>query len=242
MTERIVTDEHLGQLARRQNDLFRRVREGTLPVADVLGALQRVIEGDFGTPVTLVDQGPYRGHVREAGAGKDGLTWRVQDGVIYLPELVSDGTAGEVWIPRLEGKGFRVSDYAKSVLRSPDFRPTDGVTYGIAVLPGKLFSDADRSTSKIRADAERRGFTKPHPEVACLIREKFSDDDLEDMGFWWLVTMHEAIEDKDGAPRLLDAYRFGGGRWLGADYDGPGDRWGRDDGFAFSVPQAGPCR
>lgn len=47
MTTPVVTDEKLGAVARRQNDLFRRVREGTLPADAVLRALQDVIEGNF---------------------------------------------------------------------------------------------------------------------------------------------------------------------------------------------------
>ncbi|MFO0702986.1 MAG: hypothetical protein U0514_04005 [Candidatus Andersenbacteria bacterium] len=48
MTTHVVSDEQLGQLTRRQNDLFRRVREGTLPVDKVLVGLQHLIEGNFG--------------------------------------------------------------------------------------------------------------------------------------------------------------------------------------------------
>jgi hypothetical protein len=44
-TNTIVTDGELGQLARKQNELFTRVKKGTLPVAQVLAALQSVIEG-----------------------------------------------------------------------------------------------------------------------------------------------------------------------------------------------------
>jgi len=47
MTTHVVSDEQLGILARRQNDLFRRVREGTLSVEQVLGGLQSLIEGQF---------------------------------------------------------------------------------------------------------------------------------------------------------------------------------------------------
>src|SRR3989338_6914714 len=54
-------------------------------------------------------------------------SWREEDGVIYF-SVTSDGTTGEDWITRLESKGFRVGDYAKQVRRSPDFKPTSGVT------------------------------------------------------------------------------------------------------------------
>ena len=42
-----VTDEILGKLARQQNDLFRRVREGTLDSNVVSAGLQQIIEGKF---------------------------------------------------------------------------------------------------------------------------------------------------------------------------------------------------
>jgi len=111
------------------------------------------------------------------------------------------------------------------------------VTYEIAVLKGMLFEDSNRVTKKIRAEADKRGFTTPNAEVACLIREQFSDDELEAMGLWWIVTMHEPIKDSDGVPSLLGAHRLGDGRWLGAYCACPGSGWGRDDGFAFVVSQ-----
>lgn len=45
MTTRVVTDDKLGVLARRQNELFRRVQQGTLPVDEILQELQQLIEG-----------------------------------------------------------------------------------------------------------------------------------------------------------------------------------------------------
>src|SRR3990167_9358199 len=139
--------------------------------------------------------------------------WREQDGVIYF-SVTSDGTTGPQWIERLEGKGFRLSDYAKSVLRSPDFKPTSGVTTEIAILKGMLFADNDRITKKIRAEADKRKLTKSNAEVACLIRENFSDKEIEALGLWWIVAMHEPIKDSGGGPSLLGADGYDGGRWL----------------------------
>jgi hypothetical protein len=165
--------------------------------------------------------------------------WREQDGVIYL-SVTSDGTTGPQWIERLKGKGFRLSDYAKSVLHSPDFKPTSGVTTEIAILKSMLFKDCDRVTSNIRDLAVQRKLTTPNAEVACLIRENFSDEDIEAMGLIWIVTMHEPIKDSGGGPRLLDAYRNDGGRWLDAYYDRHDRGWDRESGFAFVVSQVGP--
>ena len=164
-------------------------------------------------------------------------SWREEDGVIYLPPLVSDGTTGPLWIPRLEKQGFRIGDYAKQVLRSPDFKPTNGVTTEIAVLKGVLFEDNDRSTKKIRAEADKRKLEKPNAELACLIREKFTNKDIEAMGLWYIVAMHEPINDSDGNPFLLHANRYVARRWLNAYYDRPDFRWYRDYGFAFVVSQ-----
>jgi len=159
--------------------------------------------------------------------------WREE---IYF-DVASDGTTGPQWIARLEAKGFRLSKWAKDLLNSKEFQPTSGVTYQIAVIRGTRFSDDDRITSKIRDEAERRGWAKPNPEVACLIREMFSDEELEAMGLWWIVVFHEPIEDSDGDPRLLATNRVGVGRWLSAFYVRPGDNWNSEDGFAFAVSQ-----
>ncbi|MDP2668638.1 MAG: hypothetical protein Q8P07_02275 [bacterium] len=173
----------------------------------------------------------------ELSVSKPGQRWTNHGGIIYFP-VTSDGTAGPQWIERLEGKGFRLSDDAKRVLRSPDFKPTNGVTTDSAVIKGELFEDSERTTKKIRALAEALKFTKPNAEVACLIREMFTDKEIEAMGLWWIVAMHEPIIS-DGRPHLLSAYRYGDGQWLGAYYDGPGSGWGRNDGLSFAVSQVG---
>ena len=82
----------------------------------------------------------------------------------------TDGTTGEDWITRLESNGFHVQDYAKQVLRSPDFKPTKGLTTDAAVLKGMIFTDNDRITKKILAEADKRKRSKPNAELACLIR------------------------------------------------------------------------
>jgi hypothetical protein len=163
-------------------------------------------------------------------------SWREEDGVIYF-SVTSDGTTGKDWIKRLEGNGFRVGDYAKQVLRSPSFVPTNGVTTEVAVLKGMLFEDNVRVTKKIRAEADKRKLTKPNAELACLIRENFTDKEIEAMGLWYIVAMHEPINDSGGGPGLLGASRDVDGRWLNACRDNPGHRWNRDSGLAFVASQ-----
>ena len=165
------------------------------------------------------------------------VRWREQDGVIYF-SVRSDGTTGPQWIERIMKQDFRMDGNIESVLRSSDFKPTIGVTYEIAVLKGMLFQNSDRITRKIRDEASRRQLTKPNAEVACIVRERFADQELEAMGLIWIVTMHEPISDSDGGPRLLAAHRDDGGRWLDAIYDSPDYGWGLGGGFAFVVSPA----
>lgn len=173
----------------------------------------------------------------EIAVSEPARRWREEDGVIYFTLPPTDGTTGEGWIERIEGKRFRLSGYAKSVLRSADFVPTSGIVHKIAVLKGLLFSDRDRAVKNIRTEAECRKLEKPNAEVACLIRENFSDEEIEAMRLWCIVVMHDPINDSVGDPLLLGAHRGGGGRWLRAYYDEPDLRWGRGSGFAFALPQ-----
>lgn len=45
MTTHVVSDEQLGHVARRQHELFRRVRDGSTSIDSVLTGLQKLIEG-----------------------------------------------------------------------------------------------------------------------------------------------------------------------------------------------------
>jgi hypothetical protein len=111
------------------------------------------------------------------------------------------------------------------------------VTIEVAVLKGMLFEEGDRVTDKIRAEAQKRKLSKPGPELACLIREKFTNNEIEVMGLWHIVCMHEPIKDVFGFPELLSVYRGIVGRWRDTCYDKPGRSWDREHGFAFVVKE-----
>lgn len=152
--------------------------------------------------------------------------------------VASDGTTGPEWIMRLEKGGYRVSDWAKELLNSKDFKPTKG-TVEVKVIKATYFTDDKRITKNIRKEAKKLGFETPNAEIACLIREKFSDKELESMGLWYIVTMHNPIKDSDGYPDLLCACRGDDGRWLHACWGYPDYDWSDDGAFAFVVPQVG---
>jgi len=171
------------------------------------------------------------------------LKWTIEDGVIYPTLPPTTGRTGEEWFAHFKQKGDRVDGYAKSVLFSKKFLPTTGVVNKIAVLPAKLWKDSDRLTKRIRKDACAGIFTKgqklsdPNAEVSCLIRDYLTDEEIEALGLWYIVGMHEPIKDADGHPHLIGAHRHDDGRWLHAYYDDPDGQWSGHGGFAFSVPQ-----
>ena len=163
--------------------------------------------------------------------------WHEKDSIIYF-SVTSNGMTGKAWIKRLEGNGFHIGNYAKQVLRSPSFKPTNGRTTEVAVLKDRLCGYNDRTTATIRAEAGKRNLYTPNAELACLIREKFRDDEIETMGLRSIVTMHESINDSHGNPYVLYLMgRYGVGCVLDAFCDRPDNIWGEDAaaGFAFTV-------
>jgi len=196
----------------------------------VKNIMRQTGETDPNEAVRLVNSGEWV-------VSKPIRSWREVDGVIYLTVTLDKPTAGDEWIPRTEKKGNRVGDYAKSVLRSKNFKSSAAGTHEIIILKGSLFEENDRITQNIRAKAKEMKLQTPNADIACLIREQFSDKEIEAMGLWWIVAMHEPIEDSDGDPSLLTASRDGGGRWLDACYGSPDHSWCRGSGFAFLAPQ-----
>jgi len=162
--------------------------------------------------------------------------WYEKNGMIRFT-VISDGTTGEQWIARLESKGFKLSKWAKELLLSEDFKATTGTIYDIAVINGGSFTDKDRVSGTIVREAMGHKFIKLSPEAACLIREKFSDEEMEKMGFNWMVFMHKPIMDSAGDPNLLGTFHSEK-NYLGALPAGNGMGWNKGIGFVFEYPRA----
>lgn len=176
-------------------------------------------------------------------------SWREEDGIIYF-SVKSDGTTGKNWIKRLECNDFFVESDAEDLLRSPDFKPTRGVTTEVAVFRGSLFESKDRMMVGISDEAKKRKFSKPNAELACLILEKFTRKELEAMHLLRIIVMCEfAISNcynYRSFPRfdlhdleLLYVY-IGGGSYSSLYRQRIRSEktiFNRIDGFAFAVSQ-----
>lgn len=195
-----------------------------------------VIEG-IPTDLTFDTAKRWIGNKRKLGTSLRAMLADEQNKAKALTfDVTTDARTGEEHIAALQQKGFRVDDYAKQVLRSKEFVATNGVVYKLAVIMASEFEDAARTNATIRAEAANRGYLDPAPEMAPYLREMISDEELQRLGLWGLVIMHQPIADSDGYPGLLGLDRDGDGRWLDS-FDGqPDNDWGREVGFVFLVP------
>lgn len=140
--------------------------------------------------------------------------------------------------------GYRVGNYAKSCFTSAaadgydkNHRLVAGQPYKIAIVPGKeIRKDRDRITANLRTLGEKYGYGKPLGGFIPRIREAVSDKQMEDMGVWYIASLHEPIKDSGGSPRVLYANRDDDGPWVNTYWDDPDRQWIDDGAFAFPVP------
>lgn len=138
----------------------------------------------------------------------------------------------------LKNKKIKISTLSNELI--PKIELTEGVKYDIGIIRVKDILPEGKSlmtTKEIRAEAAKRGWVTPPAEVGPLLSAELSDEDIEGMGLWYVVTAHEPIEDSDRDPGVLYSDRDGDGRCLGASYGRPDSGWGGGGGFGFVVPQ-----
>ncbi len=162
--------------------------------------------------------------------------WRKKNGIIYL-SVTSDGTTGPEWKKRLLNKGFSLEYFGVDALDSPHFKPTNNVMTEVAIFPGTFFHESECHERHVFATAEKHDFSIPNAEVACLIREALCDKDLEDLGLWNVMTMHEPFPDcRSTLPyhcRLTSTRDKEGQCLTGYGSDRP--KWAKGHGFAFAA-------
>jgi len=158
-----------------------------------------------------------------------------ENGVISF-SVESDGTTGPEWIKWFDENKYPLESDVRKVLGSDKFKPTKGVKYSVRVLKGELYEDDKLITKDICGDAKTRKLLDPPLELACLIRRKFTNEQVREMGIYCLIIMHEAVEIS-GDLHLLCVDCYVSDRWLSTNYDRPDGGWDRLDGFAFLASQ-----
>ncbi len=162
----------------------------------------------------------------------------------FVATITGLNLTGAEEIARLEAAGYRISEYAKSVLLSvgtdgydKKHRLIAGQTYQVAIMPGNVIvKNRDGTTANLRKEALRFGYEKPQAGIMPRIRELVSGEQLKEMGFSYITGLHDTILDSDGDPNVLIADRDDGGRWLYAYWVKSDDQWVDGGAFAVLVP------
>lgn len=172
-----------------------------------------------------------------------GRNWREEDGIIYF-SVTSDGATSEEWIERLESKGDFLGNFIKDVIYSKEFKKSSGIRKEIVVLKRmdwkklNLVNLSSRDNGfveeNVKAFAARYNLEKIDIETACLIKEKFSDQDLKDMGLYYIVSL---IDGDESVHKRLITSQENTGCWLDNFYGNSDYFWGSGLGFAFVAPQ-----
>ncbi|MFA6526243.1 MAG: hypothetical protein WCT26_02395 [Candidatus Buchananbacteria bacterium] len=134
--------------------------------------------------------------------------WRLnnESGIVNF-NVKSDLLDGEDWVTRMEESmrdGCRLIDYAKKILLSKQFETMlSNINLTVAVLPWEIFNNPSPTSKQIRVKAERLGLITPPIDLACLINEAFNKEEIYEMGFRKIVTMHEPFKFKDNRQHYL---------------------------------------
>ncbi len=155
---------------------------------------------------------------------------------VSLTEVISDGLSGPEGIEDLKKSGYRLGNYAKDVMRKPEYLAIKGKKYKPVVLKGEDFEYNDCTASNIRKIAKKMKFMTPPVELVRLLRKSVSDEEIQSLRLSGLIVMHKPIADYDGNPSLLGVLCHNGGQGVCA-FDGkPDHKRSREFGFVFLLP------
>ncbi len=121
--------------------------------------------------------------------------WREHNCVVYT-SVISSGRSGAEW-----GQYFAAEEAKESyevysdVLEESlsNFRPTNKIVYELAIVRISALKKQERYPEKLKEIAHNLGWKEATIETGCLLREKFTDSELEVMGFSSLVIMHRPV-------------------------------------------------
>ena len=134
----------------------------------------------------------------------------------------------------LERAGFKISDYARHIMRQKEFTTAKKAeqTDLIRLRVGDLFGNNEVwTTDQIYAKAKELGLELCPAEVGPHLRLNYKDQPL---GEWLFVGMKQ-IADPDGFPSVFDLGHGGDGLWLGRSWAIPTHGWSPAFEFVFRL-------
>ncbi len=158
--------------------------------------------------------------------------------------VVGTGLSGAEWLARLEAGGHKVSDWARDILSRPDYdashRLEAGKVYTLALVRGSEISKvSNRTTSALQAIGVRdygpQAVVGLKGELALLICEKFTNEELKKMGLEYIAVLHTPLVVSNGNPSVLSVNRDDGDSWVSASYGYSRNRWYDEGAFPVLV-------
>jgi len=129
----------------------------------------------------------------------------------------------------LEGKGNKVSDYAKQMLERVSFSQ-EQKSYDLVSFSVKALGFPNGATrAEIYQKAQELGMELCPAEVGPQLRLQYADQPNDD----YLVMGMEPVADADGYPDLFHVHRRGSDPWLDFSNGRAGNHWVDDYRFVF---------
>ena len=143
------------------------------------------------------------------------------------------GKSAEQLIAEMESAGINISDYAKSMLKSPEFVPganTEAATL-IRLTVADLGFKTSATTDQIYERAQSLGLELCPADTGPNYRLKYRNQPLNE---WFYIGMKQ-IAGSDGYPNVFYLGHLGDGLWLDDGWAKPDCEWYPDDEFVFRL-------
>lgn len=134
----------------------------------------------------------------------------------------------------LERAGFKISDYARSMLKSKEFTTENQKEQNdlVRLTVDALFNDGRvHTTDEVFSKAKDFGLELCPAEVGPHLRLNYRDQPLDE----WIYVAMKQITASGGDPDVFNVVRNGDGSWLGRSWAGPGEEWHPEDEFVFRL-------
>ncbi|MEN9654121.1 MAG: hypothetical protein RL235_233 [Chlamydiota bacterium] len=156
------------------------------------------------------------------------------DGKITQQSLEIGGPTKDQLEQALERAGFKISDYARSMMKNKDFTTAKRKEQNdlVRLTVDALFNDGKvHTTDEIYAKAKDFGLELCPAEVGPHLRLSYQDQPL---GEWVYIAMKQ-ITDSDRRPGVFLVARDEGGSWLDDSWAIPGNEWDPEYRFVFRL-------
>lgn len=190
--------------------------------------------------------GPLFPGIFEEFSGLEHIYTSFPEGKITRDEVVIGTKDRKELLEAMKKQGINISSYAREMIESPDFMPTQSGLGGIKrLLKGERSPITETvdivrlkvrnfgftnfpTTTELFAKAEEFGLELCPAEVGPQYRLQQTDQPMED---WFYIGMKPLVASGD--PSVFKLAHAGHGLWLSLDWAGPDYLWRLDDEFVF---------